>query len=433
MSTMRPFQIIVISLFAVAALGGLLLFATFKGFGGAKPVGPVVIWGTLPADAVLPAIDELKRVHEEFKSVTYEERDGATFDTDLADALAAGSGPDVIMTNQEWLRAETNKLSVIPFSEISERTLRDSYLPIYDIFLTEGGTYGIPFAVDPLVLYYNRSRLASANIPQVPTSWEGIVGVTPNLTTRTDAGAIGKSALPLGTYENVDNARGILSLLLLQSGNAVSEKSTGQLRSTLASGQNTASGVSAAESSISFYTQFADPAKMVYTWNRSLPDSHDAFIAGDSAFYLGYASQRVFIASANPNLDFDIAPVPQPETATTKVNYALAYAFAIPKGSGNPTGALRVARALASVELAPQLLDNLGMAPAARALLSPAKADIDTPIVYPQALIARGWLSPAPAVTDRIFAAMITAIISGRMSVHDALTTADQSLTAALR
>ncbi len=433
MSSMRPFQIIVISLFAVAALGGLLLFATFKGFGTAKPVGAVVIWGTLPADAVLPAISELKRVHEEFKSVTYEEREVATFDTNLADALASGAGPDMIITNQEWLLAQANKLSVIPFSQISERSFRDSYLPIDDIFLTDTGTYGIPFAVDPLILYYNRTRLASANIPQVPTSWEGIMGVTPNLTTRTDAGVIVKSALPLGTYDNVDNARGILSLLLLQSGNAISARTTGQLRSSLASGENAASGVSAAESSINFYTQFADPAKIVYTWNRSLPDSYNAFIAGDSALYLGYASQRVFIAAANPNLDFDIAPVPQPETATTRVNYALAYAFAIPKGSGNAVGALRAARLLASAELAPQLLDGLGMAPAARALLSPAKSDIDTPVIYPQALIARGWLSPAPAATDRIFAGMITAIISGRMSVHDALTTADQSLNAALR
>jgi ABC-type glycerol-3-phosphate transport system substrate-binding protein len=433
MSHMRPFQIIVISLFAVLALGGLALFASFKGFSGGKPVGSVTIWGTLPTGAVQAALDDLRRTHTEFSGIIYQEHNAASFDAELSEALASGNGPDIVITNQERLLAEAGKLAVIPFATISERTYRDTYLPINEIFLTSTGTYVIPLAVDPLVLYYNRPTLSAANVPQVPTTWEGVVGLASRLTRKSDAGVISKSAIPFGTYENIPNARAIVSLLFLQSGSAVSARTSGGLRSTLqGAGETTNDGSSPAESAMNFYTQFADPAKIVYSWNRSLTDARHAFIAGDAAFYVGFASERGLIAAANPNLDFDIAPIPQPQTAAGRANYAIAYGFAITKASRNPSGAFRTASALASQTEAPFIYKSLGMAPAIRSLLSAPANDISAPIVYPSALIAKGWLSPAPGITDRIFAGMINSIINGSMSVHDALTTADESLTAAL-
>lgn len=433
MKNMRPFQIIVISVFVVLALGGLALFASFKGFSGGKPVGNVTIWGTLPASAVQAALDDLRQNHSEFGSIVYEEHAAGTFDTELSEALASGSGPDVVITNQERLLAEAGKLAVIPFATISERSYRDTYLPINEIFLTSTGTYVIPLAVDPLVLYYNRATLSSANVPQVPTTWEGVVGITPRLTKKSDFGVIAKSAIPFGTYENIPNARAIVSLLFLQSGSMVTARTDIGLRSTLqGAGETSNDGNSPAESAMNFYTQFADPAKIVYSWNRSLTDARHSFIAGDAALYVGFASERKLIAASNPNLDFDIAPIPQPQTAAGRADYGLAYGFAITKASRNPSGAFRTSSALASRTEAPFIYQSIGMAPAIRGLLSAPPNDVSAPIVYPSALIAKGWLSPAPAVTDRIFAAMINSIINGSMSVHDALTTADESLTAAL-
>ncbi|MDB5195091.1 MAG: hypothetical protein JWO84_275 [Parcubacteria group bacterium] len=431
---MKPFQIIVISIFAVLALAGLLLFATFKGFGGGgKPVGSVTIWGTLPAAAIQPALEDLRRVHQEFSTIVYEERDPSSFDADLSDALAAGAGPDLIITTQERLLSEENKLSVIPFSSIPERTFRDTYLPINEIYLTTTGTYGIPLVVDPLVLYYNRSRLSSAGIAQAPATWEAVVGMAPHLTAKSNAGVVSQSAIALGTYGNIPDARALVSLLLLQSGSSISQIGAVGIRSTLASGGENASGSTAANSALTFYTQFADPAKIVYTWNRSLADARQSFVAGDSALYVGFASERALIKAANPNLDFDMAYVPQPGTSSDKVDYGLAYAFAIPKASKNPSGAFRTASALSSASELPLIAQGLGIAPAIRTLLKPSATDIYAPIVYSEALIARAWLSPAPASIDRIFAAMIDSIISGRATVNDALTTADQSLTAALQ
>jgi hypothetical protein len=73
------------------------------------------------------------------------------------------------------------------------------------------------------------------------------------------------------------------------------------------------------------------------------------------------------------------------------------------------------------------------MAPARRDSLSPASGDLYEPVYYPEALIATGWLSPMPSETDRIFGTMVNSIAMGKASVSTALSTASQSLDAALK
>lgn len=433
MNKLRPFQLIVIGVFVVLALLGLLLFATYKGFGGKQDVGVVTIWGTLPGSAMQGALDDLKRYHPEFSKVVYVEQPADSFDVDLADALASGTGPDLVIITQEQLVVERPKLAVIPYSSISERTYRDTFVPISELFLTGDGTYGLPLAIDPLVLYYNRATLASAGIAQPPKSWEAVVGLAPKLIQKTNASVIEKSAIAFGTYDNIPNARAIVSLLLLQSGSSITAENQQGLRSTLLAAQaNDTYGAVPSESALSFYTQFADPAKSVYSWNRAIPDARSSFISGDTALYVGFASEYKFLAASNPNLDFDMATIPQPQTASGVVDYARAYVFAIPKTSHNGKGAFQTAQQLTSKQSSLLVARDMGIAPAIRGALISSANELTTPIVYPLALVARGWLSPAPATTDKIFAGMITSIISGQRTVHDALVAADQALNAAL-
>jgi multiple sugar transport system substrate-binding protein len=429
--TVKPVRVIVLAVFGMLALVGLFMFSQFKGFdNGQSAIGEVTIWGILPEDAVLAQIDILRQERPEFVKVTYEERDAGTFNTDLAEALAIGEGPDMILISQEELIAERNKLSVIPYKEISQREFRDSFVPITEIFLTNEGTYGIPIAVDPLVMYYNRTLLQSAGIPQPPSTWEAVVGMGERLTTY-ENGQVTRSLVAFGEYENVTNSRAILSLLLLQAGTPITAVSRGKVEAALGSGPEVG-GEAAARSAVSFYTQFADSAKTVYSWNRSLPESRQAFLAGDLALYFGFASELPQLQAGNPNLDFDMAPVPQPSRSTARTTYGLAYALAIPKSSKNAAGAYATAIALASREMAPSGARALYMVPAARAALIPAADDRYQPVYFPEALVAKGWLSPSPAKTDTIFAAMIGNITSGRYDVGQALTTANQALNSAL-
>jgi len=374
-----------------------------------------------------------KEAHQEYGKVTYTERPQETFDADVAEAIATGRGPDLLIISQEDLLAAEAKLSTIPSSSISERDFRDNYLPIHELYLIEGGTYAIPFLVDPLVLYYNRPILASSGAARPPSTWEAVTGLAATVNRQTDTQTVTRSLIALGTYENVENARAILSLLFLQAGYGISERTSTGVRSSLSDPVPGVYGMTPSESALNFYTEFANPGKTVYSWNRSLPESRQAFIAGDLALYLGFASERAQLEAANPNLDFDMSAAPAPGTTATRTTYGKAYAFAIPRATQNGDGALRVALTLSERDSVPLFARAFGMAPAHRGALSPLAGDLYEPVYYPEALIARGWLSPAPEETDRIFATMVNNVLSGREAVSNAITTVNQSLNAALK
>lgn len=427
----KPFRVIVLAVFGLVAIVGIFMFARFDGFdNGQDAIGTVTIWGTLPEEAMTAQLEALRESQPEFANVSYQQMQPATFGAELAEALAIGEGPAMVLISQEQLVSEQNKLSVIPYSNISQRDFRDTFVPITELYLTDKGTYGVPFVVDPLVMYYNRTLLASAGIPQPPANWEAVIGLSDRLIIRT-AGQVTRSLVAFGEYDNVPNARGIISLLLLQAGTPITSAPDGILSSALNDGPDVA-GSSAAASAVSFYTQFSDPAKSVYSWNRALPDARQAFLSGDLALYFGYASELPLIRAGNPNLDFDMAPVPQPSRNTSRTTYGLAYAFAIPKTSKNPTGAYAAAVALADADIELPAANALSMVPAARAALLPSREDRFQPVYFPEALVARGWLSPSPSVTDDIFGSMIRDITSGRRDVGQSLTAAGQALNSAL-
>lgn len=431
-SSMKPFQIALLVIFGFLLLLGLVLFSRFGGFAGtSNKVGTVTIWGTLPQSSMETVLNALRNSNQDYAGVQYVQKDEASFDNDLAQAISTGQGPDLVLISQEMLATEQTKLSVIPFSLISERTFLDSYLPIDDLFLASNGTYGIPFAVDPLVMYYNRSTLTQAGVAVPPSTWEGMTSLAEQLTSAS-AGTVAESTLPLGVYSNVENARAIVSLLLLQAGNPITSVSSAGVHGALTStGADGSSAVTPAQSALTFYTQFADPVKTVYSWNAAIPSARQAFLAGTLDFYPGFASELPQLKAANPNLPFDMMAMPEPQNASQRVTYGKAYAFSVPASSKNPGGAENVAIALSSSDFAPAVSQALSMAPALRSALSPSNNDPYAPIYFPQALIAQGWLSPSPATTDSIFSTMISNITSGRMSVGEALTTANQALDAA--
>jgi ABC-type glycerol-3-phosphate transport system substrate-binding protein len=430
MSQMRPFQIVLIAVFAVLALVGLYVFSTFTTGGNPDQIGTVVIWGTLPDKAMADAINELKAAHKEYANVSYIEKQPASFDNDLANALASGTGPDLVIINQEELVTETPKLELIPFSSIPERTFLDTYIAEDQMYLTDKGTYGIPLVVDPLVLYYNRTLLSAGGVPTPPAAWSAVLGLVASLT-KLNGQTVSIATVPFGGYANVTNARAMLSLLFLQAGTTITAPGNGRERSVLGDtnvGTDT-TGRTPAEAAAAFYTEFADPGSMAYTWNPSLPMSRQAFLAGDLVLYPGFASEVAPLKSANPNLDFDMATIPQLDSATGRTTYGLAYAFTIPKVAANKAGAYSTAIALTGTAVLADLAKELGMAPAARALLSKTDpANPYTGVFYPEALNAKGWLSPAPAAVDQIFSAMISGITSGRYEIREALTNASQSL-----
>jgi ABC-type glycerol-3-phosphate transport system substrate-binding protein len=431
MKELRPFQIGLLAAFALLALVGLFMFANYSGGGGDVRTGEVTIWGTLPASAVEAGIQELTAADDSYSEVEYREVPAASFGRELADAIAEGAGPDLVLISQEELHSERGKLAAIPYESLPERTFVDSFVPEFELFLSPAGAYGVPLTLDPLVLYYNRTILASAGVAGPPTTWEAVAGLAGSIVKRDQAGVLSRSLVPFGSYQNVTNARAILSLLLLQAGSKVTVEDERGVHAALSS--ESSFGRPAAESAVTYFAEFGDPSKLVYSWNQAQPSSKAAFLAGDLALYPGFASELSSLQAAAPNLDFDMALIPQPGTASSRATYGRAYALALTKASDNAQGALKVAYALSADKPARAIAQTQGAAPARRALLAAPASDRFATLFYPEALVAKGWLSPSPSATDAIFSAMIGNMTTGREEAPQALEAATRALDAALR
>lgn len=426
------FQTILLGVFSIGALVGLFVFATFTGKSGSNAIGSVVIWGTLPSEGMQVALTAATKIDATLKDVTYVQKDAATLPADIATAIATGSSPDLILASQENLQSLARFVEPIP---LSSSDFTRAFIREGGIFTVPGGSgyYGVPFLVDPLVLFSNRSILSSSGIAKPPATWEALIGLVPNIAVLTPTRQITRGLIALGTYDNVRNARGILSALFLQQGIPMSSYSSNGVP-VADLGQNASSGSVKGSSVLGFYTQFADPSKVSYTWNTSLPDSEQMFLAGDLALYLGYASRARFLKAANPNLDFVVTPLPQSATAKTKRAYGLLYAFMLPRGAKNAAGAYQVAVLLTGSPEQTGAAAATGLAPASvNELANMSPTDSVAAVAYAEALYAEGWLSPAPADTDRIFSGMIVDVISGRSEIEEALGTAARSLSALLQ
>lgn len=430
------FQGILYGIFGLAALIGLFVFATYtnKNAGGGSGIGTVVVWGTLPESAMQNALTAATQADATLKSVSYVEKDAKTLSTDLAAAIATGAAPDLVLASQEELLALSKFIVPIPSATLPANVFTSAFIEEGDLFTAPNGAgyYGMPFLVDPLVLFVNRAILASNGIAKPPATWEAFIGLVPKVAILSPSRQITRGLVALGTYDNVRNARGILSALFLQQGVPLtSAVMSGALVANL--GASAVTGSAPGSAVLGFYTQFTDPSKVSYTWNASLPDSVQAFLAGDVALYFGYASEARYLRAANPNLDFMVSVLPQPATASLKRTYGLLYAFMIPRGARNPNGAYEAAALMTNSAEQAAAAAATGLAPAALSELSQAPADPAASVAYAEALYADGWLSPLPADTDAVFSGMIRDVISGRSSLATALISAERSLSAFLQ
>lgn len=412
----RPFQIILISIFFALGVGGLIVFATFRGFGGeANPYGArVEIWGTLAQEVFDKEIELIRNTDKNFGVVTYREFDPRTYQSELINAIAEGRGPDLVVISNDLLLSERGKLLPISYEAIPRRSFVDTYVEGAEVFLSAAGVYGIPFAVDPLLMYWNRDLFSSAGLANPPTTWEDLIARTlPAVIVRTPTLEIIKSAVAFGEYANVRHAKYILALLMLQTGSSLVTEDPQQGYMVSLSGSG--------DTALRFYTDFANPARATYSWSRSLPEDFSEFLAGDLALYFGFGSEIERIREANPNLNFDAAEVPQGEGVTIRRGYGTFYALAIPKSTPNPSGAYQAALRLSSPEVAVSLADKFGFAPVLRSAIAAGTNDSFKTILFRSALVARAWLDPNPALSDNIFKEMVEDVTSGRQQISPAI------------
>lgn len=421
---LRPFQVILIGIFAFLAFVSIFLLSQYRAgsSAAAKAYGSsVVIWGTLPQAAFNATFQNITQTDRAFTVVSYHYIDPKNFSSSLLNAIAQGNPPDLVVLPSEYLVKERPLLQPIPYSTLPLATFRNLFVDGAQIFARSEGVDALPFAVDPLVMYWNRDRFASAGLAQPPTTWEDLVAnVVPKLTHKDARLNIQKSAIAFGETSNIKHADSILMMLDEQSGSAgVTEKGTQYvvgLNQPVQSG-----GRPPLEAALQFYTDFSNVNSPVYSWNRAMPEDEQAFTSGDLALYFGFGSEAQDISNKNPNLNFDVAPVPQGATATTFRTYGTFYGFAIPRAAHNPNGAYAVAQTLLQPANNTALTKALNMASARRDVVAAGSGDLYRATILKQALIAESWLDPDPTASASILAQMVDDVTSGRSRVSQAV------------
>jgi ABC-type glycerol-3-phosphate transport system substrate-binding protein len=406
----------------------------------------LVVWGTIPEEAFTAAKDASSLSGNKQITFTYVRKDPAVFNADLVEALSNGQGPDIIMLRDDNLFKNRNKIFTIPYQNYTERMFKDTFIEGAEVNMAPSGILAVPFMIDPLVMYWNRDIFTGNLLSKPPKYWDEFYASVPgatstdsliNLITRKDVSAnITQSALSLGEYKNVNNAKEILSMLLLQSGTPITTRGSDGLVSVLNSQFNYS--VAPSYSAVNFYTQFSNPTSPSYTWNRSLPNSLVYFLSGKLATYIGFASEIFNIQAKNPNLNFDVTYVPQirqPGSPTPKqVTFAHIWSLAIVKQSPNIAASYTAIMGLTESSAIAALDAYLNLPPVRRDLLSTSPSNNPyLKVFYDSSLFSHTWLDPDAQSTDTIFRDMIESITSGRARTSEALSKANDLLQASIK
>lgn len=422
------FQIIVIVVFVLASIVGVLVFSGAIPIGDGSDtsagVGTVTLWGTARSATINPLLEVFNAENPAY-SVNYVEKNPITFDQDLLEALAEGVGPDLFFLPDNLAYHYANKIFTVPFSSYPIASFNQNFAGAGSVFLAPDGILAFPMAIDPLVMYYNRSMLDAKGVVFPPADWDEFMALVETLTEKDDSGKIIKSGASLGQFSNVSNAKDILSTLFMQAGNSIVVPGGTSFVSDL----DDIRGSSDLGPVLRFYTDFANPLKTAYSWNKSFPNSSDFFSTNNLAFYFGFASELPLLVNRNPNQDFMVAPMPQIKNAPFKLTGGRATGLAISASSQNFNTAFIAASAMATGSFASGFSKSLGIAPARRDLLAVKPSDAYSPTFYNSALYSRSWLDPSSKDSDNIFRGMVESVLSNSMTPANAIKDASSKLT----
>lgn len=425
-----PFQVILIGVFIFAAIVGVIIFAAFTNSSNNTAV-KATVWGTEPEvdfKNLLAAIDPQKKTMD----VTYVQKNVDTYETEFVNALAEGNGPDIVLIDDSKLFSWKSKLEPISFKNLPQRTFTDTFVDSANIFVTADGIYALPFNVDPLVMYWNKTMFNDAAIVLPPKTWQQLSSEIPSLTQRTDRSEIIKSAVALGESSNINHSKEIFVNLMLQAGNNLVEFDANTKRYVSTVDTPSSDGVNVFEGTTKFYTSFSNPNNERYSWNKSLVNSRDAFVAGNLAMYFGYASEYPILQRKNPNLDFDVTLMPQDEnrsSGTQVTSYAKISALALVKQSKNKAAAINIMTQLVSLNAQTELSKINNLPSARRDLLSISNGGNTYSDIFSKAVIqSKSWIDPNSTATDSMFREFIDLITTGKVSSSEARNTLNQKL-----
>ncbi|MBI2628066.1 MAG: extracellular solute-binding protein [Candidatus Niyogibacteria bacterium] len=419
---------------------GVLVIAALGIFTGAIPINPrsdeseiigqISIW--LPENQThLKKIisEDFKQANEKI-NVSLKEIPDEIYEQEILEALAANNAPDIWLLSHELVFQHQNKISPIPFSQITQRTYLDTFIDAADIYLKSGDEknagyiIGLPVSVDPLVLYWNKDLFSGAGISQPPKTWDEFLDSSQKLV-RTDAsGNFTQSGAALGEFKNIQHAKSIISLLILQTGNPIVEKK--ERKAVLNEKFN--APLNPAASAFRFFNEFSDSQKASYSWNFSLAEAQNAFISQKLGMYFGFASEYEKIIRQNPHLNFDVIEVPQINGGGIKATYGQMNALVLSKQAAGSLAAWQLMTYLISYDVQKKIQDQTGRPSVRRDVLAQPGSQIQSAAFIGSAVKSRLWLDPDAKKTSEIFKNTAESMKTGKMNSEEAVQKAKNQL-----
>lgn len=433
------FQIVIMALAGVFAIISLIMFSLYKG-NNEEVIQPVTIWGTVKADDFKDIQNDIladEEIISDLKHVTYVQKRQDTFNDEFIEALATGGGPDLVILPHNMILLHQNKLLPVSYESYPERTFKDSFIEGADVLRDENGIYGLPLAVNPLIMYWNRDLFIRQLLTEPPKVWETVIDIAPRLSDTDDTGTVFKSAIALGQFSNIDYSKEIFTTLMQQAGSKIIERKA--IKSDQEGGNeydiltipvlNKKDGYLAppAEAALRFFGQFTDPTREVYSWNRSLESDSQRFLTGDLAMYIGKTSRYEEFKKVNPNLNFDVAIIPQ-KSGTVPVTYGDFTAISIVKNTKKPSDAFKTLLTITQPAVANIFSNAINLPPARKDVLGYTQPSSEKEIFFSSAVWAKAFYDPYPEKTDEIFSDMVGLYTSGQIGLSEAIGVANQQL-----
>src|SRR3989344_5285178 len=361
-----------------------------------------------------------------YRQFSYEDYEKA-----LIDALAAGTGPDIVMIHHTWLAKHRDKLTPIPetsakkdYKFMTPTEFRGQFVEVADKDLVyQDKIYALPLYVDTLGLFYNRDMFNTAGITRPPKNWEEFNQDVELLTKFDSAGNIIQAGAAMGTARNINRSTDILSALMIQSGVRMTNATNTGVTFT-----RPIDGKRVGENTLQYYTDFANPLKTVYTWNDSQHYSIDSFVEGKTAMMFNYSHQINVLRQKLARLNFNIALMPQFSELDSK-NYANYWAVSVSNASKNQEAAWRFISYLASKDGASIYLTETSRPSARRDIIEIQKNDPALGVFAFQALSAKSWFQVDDNAIDNIFADMIDEVNYKKATIRAALRSAESKIT----
>lgn len=306
-------------------------------------------------------IDELIELFEEqnpgikVKHITFPYD---SFNEQVAAAVSAGQGPDVLNIFYGWLPMYLKEgfLQPLPDEYFSTADVEARFIPMVNAVKVDGQYWALPTAVRSLALFYNTDHFAEEGFDHPPQTWDELLEMAIKLTRRTDRGALVRS----GYGWNVTGQDWHLfrEVLLRQWGVAPLSEDNRTV---------TMNSDPAAYEVMEWWINWSKEYGVGEEEGRGL--YRDTFLAGRASMIVD-GSFGIGTISANPNLNWAVAELPVKEEGGEKSNFGSFWAHAITRNATDEklAAAAKFVEFITSDDVQRLWLERVGELPASREL-----------------------------------------------------------------